>query len=185
MVSGQARLRGWSSSSSSSSRILGKMSGIRRAECAHIQNIYARLSREGHTSSTSATPFMGGVTSTETFVLLGMFLSALGQTERRELILRPAFFFFLKWITGLIREILKLSTVILSWRLCLRDGSYVEKQNTPVIFFNLLLPPSINERPFSATSANNKLTDSLLSKRTTTNVWLNWKKKRKRKMVFI
>lgn len=55
----------------------------------------------------------------------------------------------------------------------------------PVIFFNLLLPPNINERPFSATSANNKITDSLLSKLTTTNVWLNFLKKGKNKMVFI
>lgn len=45
---------------------------------------------------------------------------------------------------GLIREVLKLSTVILSWRLCLRDGSYVEKQNMLVIFFVVVVSPLIS-----------------------------------------
>lgn len=34
---------------------------------------------ESHTSSPPATPFMGGVTSTATFVLFGMFLSTLNK----------------------------------------------------------------------------------------------------------
>lgn len=97
---------------------------------------HARLQRRSRTSSTSATPFMGGVTSTETFVLLGMFLSALRKTERREWSLRD-FLFFVYWMNncGLIRVVLKLSTEIFSWSLCLQDGSYVKKQNMLVIFF--------------------------------------------------
>lgn len=40
---------------------------------------------------------------------------------------------------------LKLSTVIFSWRLYLRDGSYVKKQNMLVIFFNVFSPSDEND----------------------------------------
>lgn len=43
---------------------------------------------KSHTSSSPTTPFMGGVTSTATFVLLGMFLSAWGKKNKRKMVNR-------------------------------------------------------------------------------------------------
>lgn len=134
MVSGQARLRGWSSSSSSSSRIFGKMSAITWAECVHVENIHARLRRKRPYLVYIRHAVHGRSDFHRDLCAVGDVLISFRTDRKKRIDFKGCFFFLsLKWITGQIREVLELSTFILSWRLCLRDGSYVEKQNMLVI----------------------------------------------------
>lgn len=130
MVSGQARLRGWSSSSSSS-RILGKIF----QSSVIVHTVYTGRTGEEmpHLVYVCHTVHRRRDLHRDLCAVGDVFISFRKDRKERS-DFRGYFFPPLEIIKcGLIREVLKLSTVILSQSLCLQDGSYVEKQNMLVI----------------------------------------------------
>lgn len=152
-VSGQARLRGWSSSSSSSPPWGGDQYSYQYVDVFHDSNelhlrVFSCFKTKGVNLKTKTIPHLHLQHHSWVAWLQQQLLYCLGcsyqledRRRERENEVREDFYYCEIKNGALIalQEELKLSTGVFSWSLCLGEGSCVKKQNMAVFSSKLIL----------------------------------------------